>query len=222
MKKIEFDVLELMMEQRSYDKEYFAILLVKTVEEVERCYKVLVEEEYVLGTEITEKGLSFLREHKIDNAIILAAGMSTRFVPINFEKPKGLLEVNGEVLIERQICQLKEKGISEIIVVVGYMKEQFEYLKDKFGVILIEAKDYESKNNHASVYAARQYLKNSIITSSDLYFKENIFQSYAYDAYYCTVFASGKTAERGVETDEDDKILKTMYGDQCYDIWVTL
>ena len=119
MKKIEFDVLELMMEQRSYDKEYFAILLVKTVEEVERCYKVLVEEEYVLGTEITEKGLSFLREHKIDNAIILAAGMSTRFVPINFEKPKGLLEVNGEVLIERQICQLKEKGISEIIVVVG-------------------------------------------------------------------------------------------------------
>lgn len=222
MKKIEFDVLELMMEQRSYDKEYFAILLVKTVEEVERCYKVLVEEEYVLGTEITEKGLSFLREHKIDNAIILAAGMSTRFVPINFEKPKGLLEVNGEVLIERQICQLKEKGISEIIVVVGYMKEQFEYLKDKFGVILIETKDYESKNNHASVYAARQYLKNSIITSSDLYFKENIFQSYAYDAYYCTVFASGKTAERGVETDEDDKILKTMYGDQCYDIWVTL
>ena len=146
MKKIEFDVLELMMEQQSYDKEYFAILLVKTVEEIERCYKALEAEEYVLGTKITEKGLSFLREHKIDNAIILAAGMSTRFVPINFEKPKGLLEVNGEVLIERQICQLKEKGISEIIVVVGYMKEQFEYLKDKFGVILVEAKDYERKN----------------------------------------------------------------------------
>ena len=77
------------------------------------------------------------------NAIILAAGMSTRFVPLSFEKPKGLLKVKGQVLIERQILQLREKGIDEIIIVVGYMKEQFKYLIDKFGVILIETKEYE-------------------------------------------------------------------------------
>ncbi len=65
-------------------------------------------------------------------------------------------------------------------------------------------------------------MKNSIISSSDLYFTENIFQAYAFDAYYCTIFIPGKTAERGIETDEDDRILKTMYGDKCYDIWVTL
>ena len=106
-----------------------------------------------------------LEEHKIDNAIILAAGMSTRFVPLSYEQPKGLLKVKGEVLVERQICQLREKGIQEVVIVVGYMKEKFQYLVDKYGVILVESKEYEKKNNHSSVYAAKRYLKNTIITS---------------------------------------------------------
>ena len=55
-----------------------------------------------------------------------------------------------------------------------------------------------------------------------MYITENIFQTYSYDAYYCTIFVPGKTAERGIETDEDDCILNTFYGDKCYDIWVTL
>lgn len=46
-----------------------------------------------------------------------------RMVPINTEMPKGLLEVNGEPLIERIIKQLHEVGIQEIYVVVGFMKE---------------------------------------------------------------------------------------------------
>lgn len=180
--------------------------------------KELIENDNVL----TKKGVEYLESHKIDNAIILAAGMSTRFVPINFEMPKGLIEVKGEKLIERQIRQLNEVGIKEIYIVVGYMHERFEYLKDKFGVELIYTDDYKIKNNHASVYAAKDHLKNSIITSSDLYFDKNIFQKYAYDSYYCTIYIPGKTAERGIVTDNDDKIIETMYGDRCYDIWVTL
>ena len=108
---------------------------------------------------LTQAGDSLLNTHRIDNAVILSAGMSTRFVPLNFEIPKGLLTVKGEPLIERQICQLREKGIEEIIIVVGYMKEQFEYLVGKYGVILVETDEYETKNNHASIWAARQYLK---------------------------------------------------------------
>ena len=41
----------------------------------------------------------------------MAAGLSSRFAPISYEKPKGLLKVRGEVLIERQIEQLKAAGI---------------------------------------------------------------------------------------------------------------
>ncbi len=141
-------------------------------------YRIVMENEKPYGMG------AFIDIYRIKNAIILAAGMSTRFIPLNFEKPKGLLVVKGETLIERQIRHLREKGIEEIIVVVGYMKECFEFLKEKYGVILVEAKDYAERNNHASVYAAKEYLKNTIITSSDLYFSENIFQTYAYDSYY--------------------------------------
>ena len=61
--------------------------------------------------------------HQVDNAIIMAAGVSSRFVPLSYEKPKALIEVKGEILIERQIKQLKEAGIPEIVVVTGYKKE---------------------------------------------------------------------------------------------------
>ena len=68
------------------------------------------------------------------NAVIMAAGTSSRFAPLSHEILKGLIEVRGEILIERQIRQLKEVGIDEIVLVLGYRKEQFEYLRGKFGV----------------------------------------------------------------------------------------
>ena len=223
MNKRLFDVLLLLSEGNVNSLDSFAQQLFRESDDIENDIAVLKRKGYINKTNsLTDKGRNYLERHKIDNAIILSAGMSTRFVPLNYETPKGLLPVKGEPLIERQIKQLNEKGIDEVIVVVGYMHEQFEYLKEKYGVILIVVDDYETKNNHASVYAARKYLKNSIISSSDLYFSENIFQKYAYDSYYCTIYASGKTVERGIETDDDDFILKTMYGDRCYDIWVTL
>lgn len=222
MTKTEFDILTKIKENKQYEADYMARILYKPLEAIENAYSELIRQGYILNGSLTQAGETLLNTHRIDNAIILSAGMSTRFVPLNFEKPKGLLTVKGEPLIERQICQLREKGIEEIVIVVGYMKEQFEYLVGKYGVILVETDEYETKNNHASIWAARQYLKNTIITSSDLYFDENIFETYAYDSFYCTVYVSGKTAERGIETDDDDRILTTMYGDKCYDIWVTL
>ena len=63
----------------------------------------------------------------VDNAIIMAAGISSRFAPISYERPKALIKVKNEILIERQILQLKEAGIPQIIVVTGYKKEQFSY-----------------------------------------------------------------------------------------------
>lgn len=220
--KIQFDIINALHENEELSITELAGILFHNIDIIRDQYDDLIKKGFIFEHHLTKEAIDYLAVHKIDNAVILAAGMSTRFVPFNYEIPKGLLEVKGEVLIERQIRQLQERGIKEIVVVVGHMKEKFQYLKDKFGVILIETQDYAEKNNHASVYAAKAYLKNTIITSSDLYFADNIFQTYAYDAYYCTIFTSGKTAERGIETDSDDCIVKTMYGDNCYDIWVTL
>lgn len=224
MTKLQFDCLCAVNadEGKKLSGDELAAILYKKSEEINSALEALVEEGYIDNWSLTDKANSYLERHKVNNAVILAAGMSTRFVPLNFEKPKGLLEVKGERLIERQIRQLKEKGINDIVVVVGYMKKAFSYLSDKFGVTLVETEDYATRNNYASVWAAREHLGNTIITSSDLYFSENLFQPYAFDAYYCTVYLSGKTPERGVVTDSDDRIIKTMYGDKCYDIWVTL
>ena len=69
---------------------------------------------------ITDAGLAALAPYRVDNAVIMAA----RFAPLSYEKPKALLKVKGEVLIEREIRQLQAAGIDDITVVVGYMKEK--------------------------------------------------------------------------------------------------
>ena len=200
MNNLEFNILRLNKEKGITDINEIANILYKTTDEVDLSMEALRNEQFLDGELLTSAAENLLKSRKIENAIILAAGMSTRFVPLNYETPKGLLKVNDETLIERQIRQLHECGITEIGIVVGYMKERFEFLRDKYNVTLIETKDYAERNNHASVLAAKDYLKNTIITSSDLYFSRNIFQTYAYDSYYCTTFVPGKTAERGTET----------------------
>lgn len=220
MNKIMFDILLLIHRGEKWDVKEYARQLYKPYSIVELEYRNLIFDKYIDNDSLTEKGKRYLEEHKIDNAIILAAGISARFVPLCFEKPKALLEVKGEVMIERQIRQLKESGIDDIIIVVGHMKDKFEYLTEKFNVRLIETDTYRIRNNHASVYAAKEYLKNTIITSADLYFNDNIFQLYAYDAYYCAVYREGITEERGIKTDAYDKIIDTFY--HASDTWVTL
>lgn len=110
------------------------------------------------------------------NAIILAAGKSSRFAPFTYEKPKGLFRVKGEILIERQIEQLREAGVEEIYVAVGYMKEKFFYLEQKYpGLRLIVNNEFGKKGNLYTVYIARQYLADTFICCADHYFTENPF-----------------------------------------------
>lgn len=170
---------------------------------------------------LTEKGRQELDKYKIDNAIILAAGMSTRFAPVCFDIAKGLIPVNGESLIERQIRQLREVGINEIVLVVGYRPEQFEKMVLKHELKVVYNPLYSTRNNYYSVFLCKKYLRNTIITSSDLYFSDNLFESHAFDAYYTSIFMEGPTEERGLILDENDRMVKTYYGD-CHDVWVTL
>lgn len=141
---------------------------------VNRSLKELISEGY-LDEEIrpTEKALREAKEKAPKNAIILAAGFGMRMVPINTETPKGLLEIKGERLIERTIRQLHEVGITEIYVVVGFMKEQYEYLIDEYGVELIVAPDYASKNNLHSLKTAADHLSNSYIIPCDIWCEKN-------------------------------------------------
>lgn len=139
--------------------------------------------------------------YKVDNAIILAAGKSNRFAPLSHEMPKALIEVRGEVLIERQIKQLKDAGIDDIIIVTGYMSEQFDYLADKLGVTLVKNNEYKIRNNNSSINAVKDYLGNSYVCSSDNYLSINPFETIVEDSYYSTLFSYGPTNEWCVTED---------------------
>ena len=152
------------------------------------------------------------------NAIIMAAGMSTRFVPLSMEVPKALLCVKGEILIERQIKQLREAGVDEIVIVVGYLKEQYQYLIEKYGVVLIENPVYQTRNNHSTLYVAREYLKDTFVCSGDNYFTNNVFLEESANSYYASEYAEGATNEWCLKTSEDGRIEQVDIGG-C-DSWV--
>lgn len=161
---------------------------------------------------ITAAGKEALSPHKVENAVIMAAGMSSRFVPLSYERPKGVLKVHGEVLIERQIRQLQEVGITDITVVVGYMKEAFFYLEDAFGVRIVVNPDYAVRNNNSTLMLVRERLGNTYICSSDNYFTENVFEPYVYGAYYSATFFEGKTDEYCLTCGSGNRITRVSVG----------
>ncbi|EJO5349274.1 NTP transferase domain-containing protein [Clostridium botulinum] len=106
-------------------------------------------------------------------AIILAAGKGSRMGHLTYSTPKPLVKVNGKPIIERQIECLKEKDIDEIIVIVGYLKEKFYYLKDKYGVEFIDNDKFNEFNNIYSMYLARKYLQETYILEGDVFINNN-------------------------------------------------
>ena len=147
------------------------------------------------------------------NAVIMAAGKSSRFMPLSIDTPKGLLKVRGEILIERQINQLMDVGINDIYIVVGYLKDKFFYLKDKYpNIEIIVNEDYQIFNNPSSLYRVMDRLNNTYICSSDNYFLENPFNSFDEPSYYSVQFCNGNTPEYCVSTDQNNYISSISVG----------
>lgn len=142
----------------------------------------------------------------------MAAGTASRFVPLSAEVPKGLLMVNGEIVIERQIRQLREAGVEDITVVVGYKSEMFEYLRDKFGVSIVLNEDYARYNNTSSIVRVVDRLADTYICSSDNYFPENVFLGYPIQSYYSSLYAPGRTGEYCLSINENDEIIGVSVG----------
>ncbi len=155
------------------------------------------------------------KEVNSKNAIIMAAGKSSRFAPFTYEKPKGLFRVKGEVLIERQIEQLQQAGVKDIYIVIGYMKEKFFYLEQKYKVKLIVNNEFGRKGNLYSLYQAREYLSNTYICCADHFFQSNPFIADINPnnvSYRACIYYKEKFREFGVKCSDADVITSLTIG----------
>ena len=143
MNKQECDILEALHAEPYINQRVLSDLSGHSLGIVNRSLRQLLKEGYIDDNiRLTKKAENEFADKAPKQAIILAAGFGMRMVPINLESSKAFLQVNGEYLIERLIRQLHEVGIKKIYVVVGFMKEQFEYLIDEFGVELVINTEY--------------------------------------------------------------------------------
>lgn len=163
---------------------------------------------------ITQAGLSYMEQFKVDGAVITAAGFGSRFVPLTFETPKGLLEVFGERMIERQIKQLHAAGVTDITILVGYLKEKFEYLIDKYGVKLLYNPEYHCKNTLGTFYHAKELFRNRnmYLLVSDNWLRESPYHAYECDAWYSATYMEGETSEWCLDYNKKDQITAVHVG----------
>ncbi|MBR3737766.1 MAG: NTP transferase domain-containing protein, partial [Eubacterium sp.] len=145
----------------------------------------------------------------IERAIIMAAGKGERLQPITYNTPKPLVKVNGVPMIESVINALHKNGIFEIYIVVGYLKEQFSYLEEKYnGIKLLENPYYESCNNISSLYVAREYIKNAFILDGDqiIYNSDSLYPDFERSGYNC-VWTEEETSEWLMTVNDDEKVV---------------
>jgi CDP-L-myo-inositol myo-inositolphosphotransferase len=110
-------------------------------------------------------------------ALILAAGSGSRLGSLTSNKPKALIQLLGISLIERVILTAKQAGISEFLIVCGYLGGKIKsQLGDgeRFRVKIAYITNEEwQEGNSVSVLKAKDYLKEKFI----LLMSDHIFDS---------------------------------------------
>lgn len=135
--------------------------------------------------------------NRVQRAIIMAAGTGSRMRPVTLDIPKPLVKVNGARMIDTVIDALHKNGIYEIYIVVGYLKEKFDVLKEEYeGITLIENPYYDTCNNISSLYVARDYIENAIILDGDqIIFNQDILSPEFEKSGYNSVWTDKQTDE---------------------------
>lgn len=156
---------------------------------VSRTLATLTEAGFIKGYELTETGYAALEPHRVKRAVFIAAGFGSRLVPITLNTPKPLVRVNGIRMIDTLLDAVVAAGIEEIVIVRGYLGEQFDQLLHKYpNIKFIENPLYNEANNISSALLARDLLKNAYVLEADLFLSNpNLITKYQYTSNYLGV-----------------------------------
>jgi len=104
-------------------------------------------------------------------AIIVAAGPGGRLSPFTDRKPKCLLEIGGQTILERELEALRENGIEDIMVVRGYCSHLINYPN----VTYCHNPDFRKNNILRSLFCAEDEMNDDFIFSySDILYSREI------------------------------------------------
>lgn len=190
LSKKEFDVLSILeAEKTNLSQRELSKRTGYSVGTVNSIMADLSENGYVHDKMITLKGIEALEPYRVQRAVFVAAGFGSRLVPITLNTPKPLIRVQGERIIDTLLDAVVKAGIEEIIIVRGYLSEQFDQLLYKYpNIKFLENPAYNEGNNIASLICARYFLENSYILESDIILKNpNLITKYQYQSNYCGV-----------------------------------
>ncbi|MCL1954430.1 MAG: sugar phosphate nucleotidyltransferase [Spirochaetes bacterium] len=138
---------------------------------------------------LTVAGFKALEPYRVKRAIFIAAGFGSRLVPITLNTPKPLVRVKGVRIIDTLLDAVCTAGIEEVVIVRGYLGEQFDQLKYKYPKIqFLENPLYNESNNISSAMCVRYMLQNAYVLESDLLLiNPALIQKYQYASNYLGV-----------------------------------
>lgn len=188
----EFEIITIIeREQTKLSQREISKLSGLSLGTVNKVISTLLENELITGDNlITQKGLDALEPYKVKRAIFLAAGFGSRMVPITLNTPKPLVRVHGKRIIETLLDAVVKAGIPEIVVVTGYLGEQFEVLTKKYpNIKFINNEKYNEANNISSAYLVRDLFENSYVLESDLIlYNAKLIRKYEYQSNFLAMY----------------------------------
>lgn len=148
---------------------------------------------------------------KVDNAIIISSNVHYNFKSMYKETPISLMRIKGEILVERQIEQLLEAGISEIVVIVGEGIESFKYLEEKYNIKLVDMRE-NIRGTFIPLYCVRDRLRNTYILNSTDYIEDNLYSEYESNSWHCLAETNKYTKNKVATLNEENRIVGLKKG----------
>lgn len=183
--KKEFNALTLMERTgKSFSQRELSEALGVSLGTANKLSKELHDKQLCDGGHITDGGLAALEPYRVRRAVFIAAGFGSRLVPITFNTPKPLVRVHGTRIIDTLLDAVAAAGISEIVIVRGYLGEQFDQLLYKYpNIKFVENPVYNEANNISSAVCVRYLLKNAYVLEADLVLKNRaLIRKYEYES----------------------------------------